>query len=158
MPSSSSRTGRRLTGFSLGTRPCDSDPNGYQPARIRSQRPFFGEKNAHAAWIRAQLRIVELNPIGYPKTRRSRYFVENGGRLSVRRSRICISCNEPERSEHVTEKSKAPKIYIMPPGGIPGAPPPKPLSSGFSATMHSVVKSRPATEAAFCSALRTTLV
>src|SRR6516165_10552942 len=31
-------------------------------------------------------------------------------------------------------------------------------SSWFSAIMHSVVKSRPATDAAFCSALRTTLV
>src|ERR1700722_17898866 len=51
--------------------------------------------------------------------------------------------------------------YIMPPGGIPpGIPPPAPapFSSGFSATMHSVVSSRLATDAAFCSALRTTLV
>src|SRR5216683_3722495 len=46
--------------------------------------------------------------------------------------------------------------YIIPPGGIPGAADPR--SSGFSATMHSVVSSRLATEAAFCSALRTTLV
>src|ERR1700685_1241108 len=51
--------------------------------------------------------------------------------------------------------------YIMPPGGIPpGIPPPPapPFSSGFSATMHSVVSSRLATDAAFCNALRTTLV
>src|SRR5262249_56982363 len=40
-------------------------------------------------------------------------------------------------------------------GGIDGA---AGLSSGFSATMHSVVSSRLATEAAFCRALRTTLV
>src|SRR5713101_2284160 len=46
--------------------------------------------------------------------------------------------------------------YIIPPGGICGWLPP--FSSGFSATMHSVVSSRLATEAAFCNALRTTLV
>src|SRR4029077_15466130 len=43
---------------------------------------------------------------------------------------------------------------MPPPGGIAGAD----LSSGLSATMASVVSIRLATEAAFCSAVRTTLV
>src|ERR1700745_1074221 len=43
---------------------------------------------------------------------------------------------------------------IPPPGGIPAAP----LGSGLSATMPSVVIKSPATEAASCSATRTTLV
>src|SRR5215469_1668677 len=43
---------------------------------------------------------------------------------------------------------------IPPPGGIPGWP----LGSGRSATMPSVVINNPATEAASCSATRTTLV
>ena len=42
----------------------------------------------------------------------------------------------------------------MPPGGIAGVV----FFSGFSATIASVVTSRPATEAAFCNARRTTLV
>ena len=43
--------------------------------------------------------------------------------------------------------------FRQPPGGIGGA-----FFSGFSATIASVVTSRPATEAASCSAVRTTLV
>ena len=52
--------------------------------------------------------------------------------------------------------------YIMPP--IPPMPPPGGIggmadfSSGFSATMASVVSKRPAMDAAFCKAVRTTLV
>jgi hypothetical protein len=42
----------------------------------------------------------------------------------------------------------------MPPGGMPGAP----LGCGLSATIASVVINSPATEAASCSATRTTLV
>ena len=50
-----------------------------------------------------------------------------------------------------------PPIPPMPPiSGIP--PPPAPLGSGFSATIASVVISRPATEAASRRAVRTTLV
>src|SRR6266851_235662 len=68
---------------------------------------------------------------------------ESGGRICVRRfHRLNLSRD---------------RAYIIPPGGIPGMPPAD-FSSGFSATMHSVVSSRLATEAAFCSALRTTLV
>ena len=43
---------------------------------------------------------------------------------------------------------------MPPPGGIAGGV----LFSGFSATIASVVTSRPATEAAFCNASRTTFV
>ncbi len=49
-----------------------------------------------------------------------------------------------------------PPMPPIPPGGIPGMPPPL-SSSGCSATMHSVVRSRPATLAAFCRAKRVTL-
>ena len=42
---------------------------------------------------------------------------------------------------------------MPPPGGIAGGV----FLSGFSATIASVVTSRPATEAAFCNASRTTL-
>ena len=52
-------------------------------------------------------------------------------------------------------------FYIMP-SMPPPMPPPMPAtgasSFGASATMHSVVSIRPATEAAFCSAVRVTLV
>ena len=51
-------------------------------------------------------------------------------------------------------------FYIMP--SMPPMPPPMlaagASSFGASATMHSVVSIRPATEAAFCSAVRVTLV
>ncbi len=51
-------------------------------------------------------------------------------------------------------------FYIMP--SMPPMPPPMPAagasSFGDSATMHSVVSIKPATEAAFCSAVRVTLV
>jgi hypothetical protein len=43
---------------------------------------------------------------------------------------------------------------MPPPGGMAGGA----LGSGFSATIASVVISRPATDAASCSACRTTLV
>src|SRR5271166_3176266 len=51
------------------------------------------------------------------------------------------------------QKSMSPMPPMPPPGGIPGA-----FFSGFSATIASVVTSRPATDAASCSAVRTTLV
>ena len=53
------------------------------------------------------------------------------------------------------------KAYIMPSmPPIPPMPPPPPAASSFgsSATMASVVIMRPATDAAFCSAVRVTLV
>ena len=51
-----------------------------------------------------------------------------------------------------------PGMPPMPPmSGMP-PPPPAPFSSGFSAIMASVVSSSDATLAAFCSAVRTTLV
>src|SRR6266851_1078837 len=62
----------------------------------------------------------------------------------------------PENSEGVTARDG--DCYIMPPGGIPPIPPPAPFSSGLSATIHSVVSSKLATDAAFWRALRTTLV
>jgi hypothetical protein len=54
-------------------------------------------------------------------------------------------------------KSMPPMPPMPPPMPMSGAPPPF-LSSGRSDTMQSVVSIREATEAAFCSAMRVTLV
>ena len=51
-----------------------------------------------------------------------------------------------------------PPIPPMPPMPLMSGMPPPPFGSGFSAIMASVVSSRPETDAAFCSAVRTTLV
>jgi len=85
---------------------------------------------------------------GMRRTQPSMYTIE---RRAAKRKGPRVSSRPLSRSSGGGQKSMSP---MPPPCGMAGGA----FFSGFSATIASVVTSRPATDAASCSAVRTTLV